>query len=99
MKALSGGDSFRVRHLYREYFTLKPQLKLIYNANGQPRVRDSSYGFWRRCRHVPFNASFTGERCDPRLREKLEAERSGILNWMLDGFCGWNRAARARVCG
>ena len=89
MKSLTGGDSFRVRHLYKEYFTLKPQAKLAYNANGQPRVRDNSFGFWRRCRHVPFNVSFTGERCDPRLREKLEAERSGILNWMLAGLRMW----------
>lgn len=92
MKALTGGDSFRVRHLYKEYFTLKPQLKLAYNANGQPRVRDSSFGFWRRCRHVPFSVSFVGERCDPRLREKLEEEKSGILNWALAGLRMWRES-------
>lgn len=89
LKALTGGDSFRVRLLYREFFSLKPQLKLVYNANGQPRVRDSSYGFWRRCRHVPFGVTFKDDARDNRLREKLEVERSGILNWALEGLREW----------
>ena len=91
LKALTGGDSFRVRFLYREFFSLQPQLKMIYNANGQPRVRDNSYGFWRRCKHVPFNVSFPPERRDDRLREKLLQEKDGILNWMLDGLREWMR--------
>lgn len=89
IKTLTGEDTLRVRHLYREYFSLKPTFKLTYSANGQPKVRDTSYGFWRRCKHVPFNVSFSGEKRDPHLQEKLNAEASGILNWCLSGLSEW----------
>jgi putative DNA primase/helicase len=89
LKAITGGDSFRVRYLYREFFTLRPELKLCYNSNGTPKVRDTSYGFWRRCKHVPFNVSFPPDRRDDRLREKLLQEKDGILNWALSGLREW----------
>lgn len=89
IKTLTGEDSLRVRYLYREYFTLQPCFKLIYSANGQPKVRDTSYGFWQPCKHVPFNVSFRDERRDPGLQEKLSSEASGILNWALHGLHQW----------
>ena len=89
IKTLTGEDSLRVRYLYREYFTLQPCFKLIYSANGQPKVRDTSYGFWRRCKHIPFAVSFRDERRDPGLQEKLNSEASGILNWALHGLHQW----------
>jgi putative DNA primase/helicase len=35
---------------------------------------------------VPFERVFKGPDADPRLLEKLHAERSGILNWVLKGY-------------
>lgn len=89
IKGLTGEDTMRVRHLYREYFSLRPCFKLVYSANGMPKVRDTSYGFWRRCKHVPFNVSFSGEKRDSHLQDKLNAEASGILNWCLSGLQEW----------
>jgi putative DNA primase/helicase len=89
IKGLTGEDTMRVRHLYREYFSLRPCFKLVYSANGMPKVRDTSYGFWRRCKHVPFNVSFSGEKRDPHLQDKLNVEASGILNWCLSGLSEW----------
>lgn len=91
LKAMSGEDSLRVRFLFREHFTLRPQFKLVYSANGAPRVRDTSYGFWRRCKHIPFNVTFPPERRDPELRSKLLQELDGILNWALSGLREWRR--------
>jgi len=86
IKTLTGEDSISVRFLYREFFTLKPQFKIIYSANGEPRVRDNSYGFWRRIKHVPFRVKFDGSRKDARLKEKLKEEAEGILQWALAGL-------------
>lgn len=89
LKALTGEDSMRVRFLYREFFTMKPCFKILYSANGMPKVRDSSYGFWRRCKHVPFNRTFSPDVRDAGLRGKLEKELPGILNWCLSGLQEW----------
>jgi len=89
LKALSGGDSFRVRFLFKEFFTFRPSLKLVYCANSPPKVKDTSYGFWRRCRHVPFSVTIPPGRRDGRLREKLMEEAPGILLWCLEGLRRW----------
>ena len=89
IKTLTGEDSIAVRFLYREFFTLKPQFKIIYSANGEPRVRDNSYGFWRRIKHVPFQVTFDGARKDGQLKEKLRGEADGILLWSLVGLCNY----------
>jgi len=89
IKTLTGEDSIAVRFLYREYFTLKPAFKIIYSANGEPRVRDNSYGFWRRIKHIPFRVVFDGARKDGSLKEKLREEADGILLWSLVGLCNY----------
>lgn len=89
LKAMTGEDSMRVRFLYREFFTMKPCFKILYSANGMPKVRDSSYGFWRRVKHVPFNRTFSPDIRDAGLRGKLEMELPGILNWCLSGLQEW----------
>jgi len=91
LKTLTGEDSMRVRFLYHEFFTLTPTFKVVYSANGAPKVRDSSYGFWRRCKHVPFNVSFPLEKRDKQLQEKLNEELEGILNWAINGLETWKK--------
>ena len=91
LKTLSGEDTMSVRFFRREFFQMKPQFKLLYSANGRPKVKDSSWGFWRRVRLVPFDQTFNKD--DPRnipdLRERLLGELPGILNWALQGFKDW----------
>ena len=35
---------------------------------------------------VPWNATFSGENANPKLKEELLEESSGILNWLIFGF-------------
>ena len=64
--------------------------------NNKPQVRGQDEGIWRRILLVPFDVQIPPEERDPDLPEKLRAERSGILNWLVDGFREWN-ANRLRV--
>ncbi len=91
IKTLTGEDTMSVRFLRREFFQMKPVFKLMYSANGRPKVKDNSHGFWRRVRLIPFDVVFP--KGDPRrisnLKDLLREELPGILNWCLTGLSQW----------
>lgn len=91
VKALSGQDSITARFLHAEFFTFEPVAKFFLAVNHRPRVYDDSYGFWRRVRLIPFNREFKGAADDKLLLEKLTAESSGILNWIIRGCLEWQK--------
>lgn len=94
LKALTGGDSVSARFLYSETFTFIPQVKLWFGTNHKPRVRGNDHGFWRRVRLIPFEVQIPESQQDPSLPRKLAQEKSGILNWLLDGLRMWQEAGR-----
>lgn len=89
IKALVAGDSLQVRQIRREPFTLKPVAKLWWSMNKLPTVTDTSVGFWRRVKVIPFLADFEerdkAKRLD-NLIEYLQDELPGIFNWALIGL-------------
>ena len=86
IKALISGDTISVRQIRREPFDLHPTCKLWWAMNELPAVADTSEGFWRRVRVIPFNRQFdVGERILD-LKFKLEDELSGIFNWAMFGL-------------
>ena len=88
IKSLTGRDRIKARRLYQEHFEFRPEAKFWLAVNHKPRVRDTSLGFWRRVRMIPFAVSFAG-REEKRLGEVLQEELSGILNWALLGCLDW----------
>lgn len=86
IKSLVSGDILSVRLPYGKPFQLIPQCKIWWAMNNYPRVADTSEGFWRKVKVIPFRASFNGAGRDEDLREKLENELPGIFNWALEGL-------------
>ena len=86
VKAITGGEPMLVRHLHGKFFELRPCFKLILSGNHKPDIRGLDEGIWRRILLIPFTVTVPPEHRDPDLPDKLWAERSGILNWMLDGL-------------
>jgi putative DNA primase/helicase len=91
VKAVTGGDRIAARFLYTEYFDFEPAFKLWLGTNHKPIIKGGDEGIWRRVRLVPFLEHFEGERCDPDLRDKLEAELPGILAWAVRGCLEWQK--------
>jgi putative DNA primase/helicase len=62
------------------------QGKIVLQTNNLPHVNDDSDGAWDRLRVVECNSRVAEGKEDERLSDKLWAESSGILNWMLEGL-------------
>lgn len=86
-KSLVGGEGYKARNLYGSPITLNEnRTKLIMAANSLPYNNDASAGFFRRFIIVPFDAIFSPKNADYNIHEKLEAELSGVLNRIKEGY-------------
>ena len=95
---LTGSDTMTGRYLYdKRDVEFIPTHTLILLTNHKPTVNDNDFAFWERVCLVPFPLSFVTRRperenervADKNLRQKLLAEESGILAWLVRGFIQW----------
>ena len=86
VKAIVGGDELYARQVFKSGFTLEPRVKLWWSMNELPAVADTSEGFWRRVRVIPFNRQFKKNERILDLKERLDEELPGIFNWAMDGL-------------
>ena len=94
MKHLSAGDPLQIRPLHCEQRTIKPFAKYILNGNFIPTVDDvNDFGLNERIRNVPFSQTFTGDRADRKLPEKLATPeaRSAMLSILVAEAQAWYR--------
>lgn len=91
VKELTGGDTVSARFMRAEFFTFKPVAKLWIATNHRPAVRGTDEAIWRRIRLIPFAVTIPESERDPRLPDRLRAERPGILTWAVEGCLAWQR--------
>jgi putative DNA primase/helicase len=89
MKQITGGDTVSARFLYGEFFSYIPQCKIFMATNHKPDIQGDDYGIWRRVHLIPFEVEIPPKERDDNLGDKLRAELSGILNWLLEGCLRW----------
>lgn len=90
IKALTGGDPISAHRKFEHHFTFMPTHKLWLATNYKPQIRGTDEGIWSRVHLVPFIVFIPERQRDLKLMEKLWDERSGILNWAMQGFMEWN---------
>jgi len=95
IKALTGGDEISARFMRQDFFTFKPQFKLIVAGNHKPSLRTVDEAMKRRLHMVPFAVTIPEAERDPDLAEKLKAEWPQILAWMIAGCLEWKRIGLA----
>ncbi|MEI6135641.1 MAG: phage/plasmid primase, P4 family, partial [Desulfomonile sp.] len=91
LKMVSGEDGVTCRFLYKEEFTFTPEFKLFFATNHKPIIRETDHGTWRRVRLIPFDVQIPLEEQDKNLSQRLKAEATGILTWMVNGCLEWQR--------
>jgi putative DNA primase/helicase len=87
LKELSGGDRIKARRMREDEWAFEPTWTAFLHTNHKPRVRGTDEGTWRRLRIVPWTVTIPeGERRRPEeLKAALDAERCGIINWLVAG--------------
>lgn len=91
IKALTGGDKIAARFMRGDFFDYAPQFKLVIAGNHKPGLRSVDEAIRRRFHLVPFTVTIPAEERDPKLKDKLQAEWAGILQWMIDGCLSWQQ--------
>jgi putative DNA primase/helicase len=86
VKQMTGGDTITARGLYQDERELKINGKIWFATNHKPRIVGTDNAIWRRVWLIPFDITIPQEDRDPYIHEKLLAESSGILNWMIQGL-------------
>ena len=89
VKRLVSEDTITARFLRHEFFEFRPTFKIFLHTNHKPEVTDSSEAMWRRVRLIPFTVNIPPDEVDQHLLEKLASEKSGILNWAVNGCLDW----------
>lgn len=88
IKSLTGGEEIKVRHLNKGFFKFTPCFKGEMSGNDKPKIGGLDNGIWRRVRLVPWEIMIPDEERRPmnEILGEFEAERSGILNWLIEGL-------------
>lgn len=88
LKKLVAGDTVRAEIKHGKAFDFRPFARLIFSANELPVSKDKSKAFYRRLKIVNFPNEFEDDDpdTDPHLKQKLEDEIPGIINWAIEGL-------------
>ncbi len=89
LKELTGEATLTARKMRQDDFEFRQTQKHVIMGNSRPKLRGEDGGIARRFVLVEFKQTFTGERRDNSLRQKLKAEYSGILFWLIEGAKLW----------
>ena len=85
LKMLVAGTPVAVHFMRRGSFDLYPKAKIMMAANQKPSLRMVDVAIRERLVLIPFCKTFTEDKVDKKLPEKLKNEASGILTWALEG--------------
>jgi len=91
VKDLTGGDTISARFMRAEWFTFKPEFKLWLSTNHKPVIKETTDAIWDRIRLIPFTVRIPDDKLIPasEVQQMFNEEKSGILNWMLEGLAVW----------
>lgn len=83
---LGGGDRVSAEFKGQDKFQFEVTQKFLFATNQFPDVENADRAFWNRCLFARFPETIPEEDQRPNFHDELLEERSGILNWMLDGL-------------
>jgi putative DNA primase/helicase len=97
IKPFSGNEEMDARFLNKEFFQFKPQGSIIIVSNNRPVIDEKGDAAWRRALSIPFVFQIPEEKRDRQIDDKLQAEASGIFNWMVEGLREYYRLGK-KLC-
>lgn len=95
LKLCIGRDPVTGEFKYQEEFNYLPTYKVWLVTNPKPRIVGTTEAIWDKIHFVAWKRYFSPDERDTELQEKLNAEASGILNWMIEGCLEWQKKGLA----
>jgi len=86
IKQITGGEPFEARGLYAAPQEYRLKGRIFMSCNKMPKIKGTDKGIWRRIIVIPWLASVAPAQGEEPIDEILARERSGILNWMIEGW-------------
>jgi P4 family phage/plasmid primase-like protien len=96
VKELTGERRLRAKLMRRDHFEFDATHTILLAANHRPAVRGTDHAIWRRIHLIPFEVTIPADEQDTQLAGKLEAERDGILAWVVQDAWNGNEPASER---
>jgi len=92
LKDLTGDETLRGRHLYKDTFEFRPEFTPWISANHKPTVPAGDQAIWDRLRLVPFDARVDdAEKVLDFGKVLVDREGPGILAWAVRGCLAWQQ--------
>jgi putative DNA primase/helicase len=86
-KQLVSGEPVEARLPYGRPMQIRQYAKLIFNCNELPKDVEHTNAYFRRFLIIPFDVTIPEQEQDKQLHNRIiEAELSGVLNWVLEGL-------------
>ena len=85
-KMLTGRDMVSAEFKHKNAFQFLNTAKMWFSCNEFPQTTEETLAYVRRWKIFNCPNTFIGEKADPKILEKLIAELSGFLNWILEGL-------------
>ena len=91
VKAITCRDRISAKRMYEAPFEFAPSHHVFLTTNSKPAISGTDDGIWRRLQPLEWRHRVAPSDRDNKLAEKLLAERSGILRWIVEGAAAWQR--------
>lgn len=89
IKELTGDETLTARFMRQDFFEFRQSQKHLVVGNHKPRLRGGDAAIARRFVLVPFLAKFSGDKRDPKMLDRLQAEAPAVLAWAIEGAMKW----------
>lgn len=86
LKQLTGNDTLRIEIANNMVLEDRLPSKFIGITNNLPKATDGGYSLFRRMQLIVFKKIFTELEIDRDLIFKLQQEKDGIFNWLIEGY-------------
>ena len=83
---ITGGDPVTSARKHEHPITYNPSTKLIFSCNVIPGTTNKNMAFYRRWILLNFAKQTESNNVDSELKNKINDEMSGILNWAIEGL-------------
>lgn len=85
-KSIVSSDSILIENKHEKPFMFKPFCKLLFATNGLPKLKDRTFGYFRKLLIIPFDVTIDESKIDLDLEEKIQHEYPQIVAWALQGL-------------